>query len=283
MAARISGVLSKIAKNLARPGIAGGAGAGAIVGGTSGGFTAIPNPAMIPFNIANTVAMAWSFGYFMVLGERYAYNVIHPEIMGKKLTIEEAAQKGVDMAYGFIGNNLDIVDMIMGESQGNIVEQGLPSSAGQVVGSIHLTQDDIQSMSDTLLKQAYSRGRGYFDDDTTQRIVNEMQKRGFLPAQVLETQKLNALQAAAIATSSAYANATYDQKIIGKGLNVQQLQDAINNYSELIKGQQAIIAGGNRYQVNTTFLDRITLYRKLIVEYQKAISFIAANNLQVTP
>ncbi len=147
-------VLTRIGKS--GRGILGGGVAGGTIGGTKvGAFTAIPNPAMIPFQIYMNAVSAVTFGSMFIIGERLAYNEMWPKI---KARIDRGEQRADAV-------NAEVGPFISGIAEGG---SGLLDLVGDLLnlendeavrpdpsGAVHITQQDVQSLSDKLLTYYY--------------------------------------------------------------------------------------------------------------------------------
>ncbi len=101
-------------------GVAGGAG-GAV--GGAGGFTAIPNPAMIPFMGAMSAVGGFAFGWSYIIGQRIAYHIDFPRI-------RDALESG--------GNVNDIVEKRILDMQGMLFRSMDPlfKDAGEIMDKV---------------------------------------------------------------------------------------------------------------------------------------------------
>ncbi len=148
--------LAKIATKVKAP-LGGGVAGGAIAGGKVGGFTAIPNPAMIPFQMYMNITSAMAFGTFFIIGERIAYNELWPKIkadIDKGMDSADAVAKHTSPVLSGtmtqFGGLLDTVSDILGinaEGSSDIEE-------GETL--ITVTEADVMSWSDAYLTVQYN-------------------------------------------------------------------------------------------------------------------------------
>ncbi len=235
-------------------GIGGAVGAGSAMGASVGG--AVGTVATLPVQVANNFIGSGVFGYTMIIGERYAFHNDWPQIQKRIDAGEKIENVFPEYAKVFMNMMID-----SGVNSAKQMTKALQEGTFDFLsGDIDFELDDIDEPPDV----------------TTDVPID------------VEQRKEDAAK-----TSETFANITFDQTIIGSGLDKNQVKKAVDYYEDRLQLLAKVIkALQAQVQKNSTSTNRallkqkqneLTAMLKIHAEYKKAHAWLLKNYPKKTP